>query len=106
MHKVLCATLEAGQLEQIFKEAFRTLVDEIDQFFSQIETETKFAKMRVRMDLLQLQNNIEALQFDAERKDDICAVAIQKIKSLINAKCGVQQKEEKADRGEEKKGEE
>jgi len=33
MHKVLCATLEAGQLEQIFKEAFRTLVDEIDQFF-------------------------------------------------------------------------
>ena len=52
MHKVLYATLEAGQLENIFKEAFRLLVQEIDEFFSAIETEnTKFAKLRVKIDL-------------------------------------------------------
>ena len=51
MHKVLYSTLEAGQLENIFKEALRNLVKEIDEFLANIETETKFAKIRVRIDL-------------------------------------------------------
>lgn len=89
MHKVLYATLEAGQLEQIFKEAFRLLVNEIDEFFADIETETKFAKLRVRIDLQQLLREIEQLPFDETRKNDVSEVAITKIKSLLNAKCGV-----------------
>ena len=92
MHKVLYSTLEQGQLENIFKESLRNLVKEIDEFLANIETETKFAKIRVRIDLQQLQSEIELLQFDAQRKDDICEVAITKIKSLINAKSGIQAK--------------
>ena len=33
MHKVLSANMETGQLEVIFKEAFRTLITEIEAFF-------------------------------------------------------------------------
>ena len=52
MHKVLYSSLEEGQLENIFKEALRNLVKEIDEFLANIEIETKFAKTRVRVDLL------------------------------------------------------
>ncbi len=51
MHKVLSATMETGQLEVIFKEAFRLLVVEIENFFSGINTDSKFAKTRARLDL-------------------------------------------------------
>ena len=34
MHKVLSTTMETGQLEVIFKEAFRLLVVEIEGFFT------------------------------------------------------------------------
>ena len=43
--------METGQLEVIFKEAFRTLVVEIETFFSGINTDSKFAKTRARLDL-------------------------------------------------------
>ena len=51
MHKVLSTTMETGQLEVIFKEAFRLLVVEIEGFFLSINTEGKFAKTRARLDL-------------------------------------------------------
>ena len=51
MHKVLSTTMEIVQLEVIFKEAFRLLVVEIEGFFAQINTESKFAKTRARLDL-------------------------------------------------------
>lgn len=51
MHKVLSATMETGQLEVIFREAFRLLVVEIEGFFATINTESKFAKTRARLDL-------------------------------------------------------
>lgn len=54
MHKVLYSSLEEGQLENIFKDSLRNLVKEIDEFLANIEIETKFAKTRVRVDLLQL----------------------------------------------------
>lgn len=54
MHKVLSTTMETGQLEHIFKEAFRVLVLEIEGYFSGINTDSKFAKTRARLDLTQI----------------------------------------------------
>jgi len=51
MHKVLHISMEIKQLEVIFKEAFRLLIVEIENFFSKINTDSKFAKVRVRVDL-------------------------------------------------------
>ena len=89
MHKVLSTTMETGQLETIFKEAFRLLVVEIEGYFSGINTESKFAKTRARLDLTQIQRTIASLQFE---RPDVGEMAEQKIKSLVNAKCGVQDK--------------
>ena len=89
MHKVLSTTMETGQLETIFKEAFRLLVVEIEGYFATINTDSKFAKMRARLDLTQIQNTIKSLQFE---RADVSEMAEQKIKSLINTKCGVQEK--------------
>jgi len=54
MHKVLSGTMETGQLEVIFKEAFRLLVVEIEAFFTTISTDSKFAKTRARLDITQI----------------------------------------------------
>ena len=51
MHKVLSVSMEAKQFEVIFKEAFRLLIVEIENFFAGINTDSKFAKVRVRVDL-------------------------------------------------------
>ena len=80
--------METGQLEVIFKEAFRLLVVEIESFCSQINTESKFAKTRARLDLTQIQTQISALQFE---RANVSEMAEQKIKSLVITKCGVQQ---------------
>ena len=53
MHKVLAVSMETKQLEVIFKEAFRLLIVEIENFFNGINTDSKFAKVRVRVDLTQ-----------------------------------------------------
>ena len=87
MHKVLNTTMEIGQLEVIFKEAFRLLVVDIEGFFAQINTDSKFAKTRARLDLTQIQRVISSLQFERANVSDM---AEQKIKSLVNSKCGVQ----------------
>ena len=76
--------METGQLEVIFKEAFRLLVVEIENFFSGINTDSKFAKTRVRVDLQQISNVISKLQFE---RDNVSEMAEQKIKSLMNTKC-------------------
>ena len=88
MHKVLSTTMETGQLEVIFKEAFRLLVVEIENFFQNINTDSKFAKTRARLDLTQIQRQISALQFE---RANVSEMAEQKIKSLVITKCGVQQ---------------
>ena len=86
MHKVLSVNMETGQLEVIFKEAFRTLITEIEAFFSRINTESsKFAKTRARLDLTQIQRVISGMQFES---GNVSEMAEQKIKSLINSKCG------------------
>lgn len=54
MHKVLSMTMEVDQLEVIFKEAFLVLATEIETFFSKINTDSKFAKVRARVDLRQI----------------------------------------------------
>lgn len=51
MHKVLAGVMETGQLEVIFKEAFRLLVEETETFITGINMESKFAKARARVDL-------------------------------------------------------
>ena len=56
--------METGQLEVIFREAFRLLVVEIEGFFQRINTESKFAKTRARLDLTQIQRVISSLQFE------------------------------------------
>lgn len=61
MHKVLAGVMETGQLEVLFKEAFRLLVEETEQFISMINMESKFAKARVRVDLTQIQKVISKL---------------------------------------------
>ena len=52
MHSVLTQNLEASHIEQVFRETFRQLVQEIDKFYSAINTESKFAKKRVRVDII------------------------------------------------------
>ena len=84
MHKVLTSTMETGQLEVIFKEAFRLLVEEIEKFFVGINTDSKFAKTRVRVDLQQISNVISKIQFENR---GVSEMAEQKIKSLMNTKC-------------------
>ena len=91
MHKVLSVTMEVGQLEVIFKEAFRLLVVEIENFFSGINTDSKFAKVRAKVDLTQIQKVISGLQFETT---DVSEMAEQKIRSLLNTKCGVVAKEQ------------
>mmetsp|Transcript_19182 Transcript_19182/g.25985 ORF Transcript_19182/g.25985 Transcript_19182/m.25985 type:complete len:98 (-) Transcript_19182:288-581(-) len=51
MHKVLAVSMETQQLEKIFREAFRLLVVEIENFFAGIKTDSKFSKVRIRVDL-------------------------------------------------------
>ena len=91
MHKVLSTNMETGQLEVIFKEAFRSLIVEIENFFSGINTDSKFAKTRARLDLTQIDRVISGLTFESS---DVSEMAQQKIKSLIVTKCGVQAKEQ------------
>lgn len=86
MHKVLATSMETQQLQNIFKEAFRVLVVEIENFFAGIKTDSKFSKVRIRVDLTQTQNVIAGLQFES---NDVSELAEQKIKGLINTKCGV-----------------
>lgn len=83
--------METGQLEVIFKEAFRSLIVEIENFFSGINTDSKFAKTRARLDLTQIDRVISGLTFEST---DVSEMAQQKIKSLIVTKCGVQAKEQ------------
>lgn len=54
MHRVLSSTMETGQLEVIFKEVFRQLTVDIETIFTQINTDTKFAKTRARIDLTEI----------------------------------------------------
>ena len=86
MHKVLSSVMETRQLEQLFKEALRQLLVQVEAFFSQISTESKFAKARVKVDLQQIQNVIEKLAF--ERQQEVTEMTLQRIKSLLNAKAG------------------
>lgn len=65
MHKVLSTNMETGQLEVIFKEAFRSLIVEIENFFSGINTDSKFAKTRARLDLTQIDRVISGLTFES-----------------------------------------
>lgn len=61
MHKVLYVSMETKQFEVIFTEAFRLLILEIENFFARINTDSKFAKVRVRVDLTQTQKVIAGL---------------------------------------------
>lgn len=65
MHKVLSVSMEVGQLEVIFKEAFRVLVVEIENFFTKINTDSKFAKARARADLKKIQTVIASISFES-----------------------------------------
>ena len=46
---------EISHVEAVFKQIFRQLVQEIDKFYTTINTDSKFAKKRVRVDLTQIQ---------------------------------------------------
>ena len=106
MYKALSVTLEQSHFEQLFKEAFRQLANEIDSFFQQISTESKYAKMRARIDLTHVQKVISGFKFSAENQDEITDMALQKIKAIINTKCGLSVEKQETGRVEVKKNQE
>ena len=55
LHTVVKENCEISHVEAVFKQIFRQLVQEIDKFYTTINTDSKFAKKRVRVDLTQIQ---------------------------------------------------
>ena len=64
IYQVLNQTLETSRMSIIFKETFRLLSNEIETFTSKINTESKYAKTRLRVDLNALLKNISAFSFE------------------------------------------
>lgn len=55
LHTVVKENCEISHVEAVFKQIFRQLVQEIDKFYATINTDSKIAKKRVRVDLTQIQ---------------------------------------------------
>ena len=64
IYQVLSQTLETSRMGQIFKETFRLLANEIETFSNKINTDSKYSKIRLRVDLNCLQKNIQSLKFE------------------------------------------
>ncbi len=54
LYTVVKENCEISHVEAVFKQIFRQLVQEIDKFYATINTDSKFAKKRVRVDLTQI----------------------------------------------------
>jgi uncharacterized membrane protein YccC len=91
LHAVVKENLEASHVEAVFRMIFTQLVAEIEKFYATINTESKFAKKRVRVDLIQIQKCVSKDQGSAQVmvfEADTCAIIDQKVKSIIQTKCG------------------
>jgi hypothetical protein len=52
LHAVVKENLESSHVEAVFKQILRQLVVEIEKFYLGINTDSKFAKKKVRVDLI------------------------------------------------------
>ena len=92
LHTVVKENLEISHVEAVFKQTFRQLVQEIDKFYQTIQTESKFAKKRVRVDLTQIMKCVASKDQEVSQPNQVmvfesretCEIIEQKIKSIIN----------------------
>ena len=80
VHSIIKAEANTQLLENMFRESLRTLSEIIDGLIAQAKE-----KELIRVDMQALLKCIESLGF----KDDIDGVVIQKITSVLLAKCGI-----------------
>ena len=90
LHSVIKENLEQSHVEAVFRQIFTQLVSEIEKFYQGINTDSKFAKKRVRVDLIQIQKcvaskdqQVDSKQVMVFESNDTCAIIEQKVKSMI-----------------------
>ena len=93
LHAVVKDNLEQSHVEAVFRQIFRQLVVEIEKFYTTINTESKFAKKRVRVDLIQILKCVTTSQPDTTTNPtnqvmvfdstETCAIIESKVKSII-----------------------
>ena len=96
LYNVMRENLEASYVEAVFKQLLGQLAGEVEKFYGAINTESKFAKKRVRVDLIQMQKSVAwrgqvpettpDLVFESR---DTCEMFEHSIRSIIQSKCGL-----------------
>eukprot|EP00347_Sterkiella_histriomuscorum_P013600 403364097 len=86
IHKIFTNLLPKQSIDIIFGEIFRFLIKTFDDYYNSINTQTKYGKKRVKVDLMYFQKVLGNLKFENE---NLPAMVNQKINNILTAKCGV-----------------
>ncbi|CDW75065.1 UNKNOWN [Stylonychia lemnae] len=90
MHKVLSGVLPKHSIEIIFGQIFRFLMKTFDDFYASVNTQTKYGKSRIKVDLKYFQKSLMNLKFEDE---NLQSMVNQKINTILTARCGIKNEE-------------
>ena len=83
MYKILSNILSQQSIETVFGEIFRYSFSRFEDFFNNLNLQTKYGKKRMVVDLNYLQKKLQTLKFNNE---ELVIMINQKLSTIIKSK--------------------